>query len=203
MKIQRPIKTNEYGNVDICEGISKRLVHIPQSSWNSVNVKAACKALGCVYAPAHTGFDSHHGRYFPTFDGVVVRASSAPLIQAELAKRTKDSVARKEKANARAKTQYAKKLAQEKALAAAKQKALDDFLKNLPQKYPNSEDALRDAASAMFDLNRYCKSDDCAKNEREEIYSIKNDFVSLLYRMGYCTSAHSQRQTGSVAGVAG
>lgn len=194
MKKERPIKTNEYGNVNVCDDIPNTLVHIPQSSWGCINVKGACKALGCTFAPAHTGFDRHQGRYSPTFDGVVVRVSSAPLLQAELAKRTRNSVARKEKAAANAEKQEAERIAQEQAAAVAKQKALDVFIKALPQKYPDSEHALRDAASALFDLNRYCKSDACNRNEREEIYSIKNAFVRLLYRMGYCTAAYRHEQ---------
>jgi len=50
--------------------------------------------------------------------------------------------------------------------------------------------ALRDAALAMFNLNRYCKHHTCHSNNRDEIYALKNSFMRLLYRLGLCDRAY-------------
>lgn len=71
--------------------------------------------------------------------------------------------------------------------AKARARARDRRLIN---KYPQWQDALPDAAEAMFNLNRYAKHRSCTQENREDIYDMKNRLVRLLYTLGLCESAH-------------
>ncbi len=56
--------------------------------------------------------------------------------------------------------------------------------------------AIPKAAEALFHLNRYAKHTTCSDANRREIMGLKNDFIELLYKQGYCTSAgiHVQKK---------
>jgi len=53
-------------------------------------------------------------------------------------------------------------------------------------KYKSWRDALPAACASMFNLNRYAAHDSCSRDNRDDIYSLKNDFVRLLYQQGAC-----------------
>lgn len=57
----------------------------------------------------------------------------------------------------------------------------------IPTKYVSWRAALPEAAAGMFSLNRYAKHRMCSELHKVEIYDLKNDFIRLLYRHGYCT----------------
>ena len=52
----------------------------------------------------------------------------------------------------------------------------------------NDTKAISDVCQALFNLNRYAKHGTCSKSNKEEIYSLKNDVVRILYQAGYCIS---------------
>lgn len=66
------------------------------------------------------------------------------------------------------------------------------------EQYSGWRDALGPAAEAMFNLNRYAKWERCSAAHREEIYTLKNEFVRLLYDLGLAVEArlHKVRQEG-------
>ena len=68
----------------------------------------------------------------------------------------------------------------------------------LADKYGSPENALGDAAEAMFSLNRYAKYDKCSGAHCDEIYSLKNGLVKLLYDKGLAVSVkvHAQSREG-------
>lgn len=54
--------------------------------------------------------------------------------------------------------------------------------------YANWKDALRPAADAMFNFNRFTKWNDCSFLRRRELYKLKEDLIARLYQFGYCHS---------------
>lgn len=56
----------------------------------------------------------------------------------------------------------------------------------IPKKYTTWREALPEAAAGMFSLNRYAKHRTCSSAQRIEIYGLKNDFIRMLYKHGYC-----------------
>jgi hypothetical protein len=53
--------------------------------------------------------------------------------------------------------------------------------------YKSWRDALPTACELLFHLNRYTKHESCSSQHREAIYSLKNEFIQLLYTEGLCT----------------
>jgi len=64
--------------------------------------------------------------------------------------------------------------------------------KNYPEifekKYPNHKSALPIVCDCLFNLNRYAKYENCSKNNKNEIYSLKNELIEYLYENGYCNA---------------
>lgn len=60
-------------------------------------------------------------------------------------------------------------------------------------RYPSCLDAIPDACRALFELNRFANHRTCDRSDRTEIYLVKNEFIALLYRMGFCTAAWEHR----------
>lgn len=58
------------------------------------------------------------------------------------------------------------------------------------RKYSSKESAIYDACDILFNLNRYCKHDSCNAKNRTEIYSLKNNFIKMLYGNGYCENIY-------------
>lgn len=63
------IPRNEYGTVDIRNGIPKGCAHFP-----GMRLQLTCRSIGIEFAQAMTGFKKHRGFYRPVFDGVIVLA---------------------------------------------------------------------------------------------------------------------------------
>jgi len=74
------------------------------------------------------------------------------------------------------------------------------WLQALPQAVFGGIDA---AAGVMFELNVWCRRHSRASYYpvRQAIYELKNRMIRLLYRLGYCTSVHRQRQVQECWGV--
>jgi hypothetical protein len=53
--------------------------------------------------------------------------------------------------------------------------------------YESWRDALPTACEILFNLNHYAKHESCSSQHREEIYSLKNEFIRLLYEQGLST----------------
>ncbi len=86
-----PLKiTNEYGNVDVREGVPKGYVYV-----KGQRLQPLCRKLKIQFAPAVVGFqgDGEFG-YRPQFDGVVVSARSASKLLAEIEARERRAHAR-------------------------------------------------------------------------------------------------------------
>lgn len=75
------------------------------------------------------------------------------------------------------------------ALKPKPRKSIDHTVK-FKKKYPAKQDAILDAAQAMFNLNRYTKHKSCSAKNRAEIYDIKNIFVEFLYKSGFCKTCY-------------
>lgn len=57
------------------------------------------------------------------------------------------------------------------------------------KRYSDRHAVLKDAAKALFNLNRYAKHETCSALHRELINALKNQFVHHLWQVGYCTEA--------------
>ncbi|MCC7542404.1 MAG: hypothetical protein IT379_39665 [Deltaproteobacteria bacterium] len=66
------------------------------------------------------------------------------------------------------------------------------------ERYGDWRTALRDAAEAMFSLNRYAKHASCRPEHRDEIYSLKSGLLHLLCEEGMVVEVkhHDQHQAG-------
>lgn len=56
--------------------------------------------------------------------------------------------------------------------------------------YGDWRTALPVACEGLFNLNRYVKHVSCSKRNKEDIYSIKNRLIRVLYENGYCIEAY-------------
>lgn len=54
------------------------------------------------------------------------------------------------------------------------------------RKWNHWTDALPVACEFLFNLNRYAKHRSCSRENRAEIYDLKNEFIALLYKRGLC-----------------
>lgn len=163
------IEANQYGNIDVRKGISKRYYHLKQATYGKIQIKSVCKALHCPSVPAMTDFYKKYGRWHPVIDGIVVPARFEELLLKEIrARLVRQEERQKRDPNAR------------------------HFLK-FEKQYGSPDNALVDAAQAMFDLNRYAKICE-RKAEISTIYSLKNQFIRLLYDLGKCVSAQKHIQ---------
>jgi hypothetical protein len=64
-----------------------------------------------------------------------------------------------------------------------------DYNSIFEKRYPDRQSALKDAAEALFNLNRYAKHETCADDHQALIYELKNRFIEYLWQMGYCTES--------------
>jgi len=90
--------------------------------------------------------------------------------------------------------------ARSQAARAARQRKAEQRQTTLAERFPTWQDALPEAAEAMFNLNRYAKWERCASAHRQEIYDLKNNFVRLLYQSGYAVEVrrHAVPRAGLV-----
>jgi hypothetical protein len=63
----------------------------------------------------------------------------------------------------------------------------------LEEKYPRYRAALKDAAAAMFQFNRWIKHATCSRLRMRELYDLKNLFIELLYTLGLCKEVLEHR----------
>ena len=70
-----------------------------------------------------------------------------------------------------------------------------DYARQFGKAYAHPNNAISDAAEAMFNLNRYAKHESCANWNRKEIYQLKNKLIKLLYSRGYCEGVYRHNLT--------
>lgn len=75
---------------------------------------------------------------------------------------------------------------QELREAVARKGRLNGAYGVLEQEYPQWHDALRPAAGAMFQFNRWIKHSTFSKLRQRELYNLKNGFIEMLYEIGLC-----------------
>lgn len=63
-----------------------------------------------------------------------------------------------------------------------------DYSSIFDKRYSNYLDSLPLICEYMFNLNRYTKHSECSKQNKEEIYYLKNKFIKFLYDNHYCIS---------------
>ncbi len=163
------IPTNEYGNVDIRDGVPKGLAHIPRAIYHPLKINALCRKANCPAAPALCGFTRNRGVFHPDTDGIVVPIRGRRKIMAIIEEGHRRLTARK--------------------LAKPR-----DYTAGFVREYGSPQNALRPAAHAMFDLNRYAKHPECHLQTRSRIYSLKGWYIKLLHHMGLCESVQEHRQ---------
>lgn len=61
-------------------------------------------------------------------------------------------------------------------------------MEGFQRKYQTWRAAVPDACNALHSLNRYAKHRTCSPANKVEIYGLKNLFVEVLYRGGFCTA---------------
>lgn len=165
-------RTNQYGNIAIEDGKDKdgKIVHI-----EGQRLSLTCKANGIDYRVCVVGFDKHRGRYFPIYNGVYVAMQDADRLKDAILKRDVKNQCRIDRAKEKKRRQEEQQRKQEEQIIAG-----------FHQAYPNIDDALPDVCDAVFNLNRYAKTDGCDKQERYKIYANKNRLVDYLYHNDYC-----------------
>ncbi len=72
--------TNEYGNIDVREGISSKLVHV-----HGLRLGPTARAHHIPCAPAMVGFNSYRGHSSPILDGIVIRRKDLVKLEGFLA----------------------------------------------------------------------------------------------------------------------
>lgn len=84
-----------------------------------------------------------------------------------------------------------------KAAADAKRAAAaaNERIEQLRAKYGSWQKALPLACEGLFSLNRYAKHRSCPRSRRDTIYELKNRFVELVYRQGYCIECYEHQQS--------
>lgn len=167
--VTKTIPTNEYGNVDIRNGIPKGLAHIPYATYCPLKINMLCRKAKCPTAPAFIGFTRSTGRYFPETDGIVVPIHRRRRIMTLIENG-------------------------HKRLAARKSAKPRDYTAGFAREYGSARNALLPAAHAMFDLNRYAKHQEYRDVTRYRIYLQKGRFIYLLHRMGLCESVQEHHQ---------
>lgn len=88
-------------------------------------------------------------------------------------------------------TDKIKKLQEEKLNRQCRRK---DYFSIFNKRYDSPESAIKDACDGMFNLNRYAKHSSCTKSNKEEIYTIKNEYVKFLYKAGYVDTVVINKQ---------
>jgi hypothetical protein len=63
---------------------------------------------------------------------------------------------------------------------------VQEIVTSLDATYPDWKTALRPAADAMFQFNRYTKYATCTPNQRQELYGLKAHFIEALCSMNLC-----------------
>jgi len=67
-----------------------------------------------------------------------------------------------------------------------KEKKPKDYFSIFENKYHDHLEALPLVCHYLFNLNRYPKHASCSQENKEEIYSIKNEIIKFLYNNHYC-----------------
>jgi len=70
--------------------------------------------------------------------------------------------------------------------AAARKTRIKDAFSELEARYAAWRSALKDAAAAMFQFNRWIKHATASRLRTRELYDLKNQFIELLYALGLC-----------------
>lgn len=63
------------------------------------------------------------------------------------------------------------------------------------EKYFSYKDAIEDAATAMYQLNKYTKNYLCPQLQKNNIYNLKNKFIKFLYENNFCVESYIHVQT--------
>lgn len=84
--------------------------------------------------------------------------------------------------------EFAEAQANQTAHAAIRAAAPERRRNELDRKYSSWRAALPEACVGLHSANRYAKHNTCSAEHRAEIYRLKNAFVELLYKCGYCTA---------------
>lgn len=70
--------------------------------------------------------------------------------------------------------------------AAARKERIKAAFAELEARYAAWRTALKDAAAAMFQFNRWIKHATASRLRTRELYDLKNQFIELLYALGLC-----------------
>jgi hypothetical protein len=70
--------------------------------------------------------------------------------------------------------------------AVSRKQQIEALLADLAVRYPQWQAALRPAADALFNFNRYAKWARCSRLRRRELYALKDSLIHLLYERGLC-----------------
>jgi len=76
--------------------------------------------------------------------------------------------------------------------AVARASQVDAEVAALATRFPEWKAAIRLAADALFQFNRYAKWATCTPLRRRELYGLKGKLLRLLYAAGYCTAVVEQ-----------
>ncbi|MGL6073463.1 MAG: hypothetical protein ACRC8S_04795 [Fimbriiglobus sp.] len=68
----------------------------------------------------------------------------------------------------------------------ARDAQVEAIVTSLDDTYPEWKTAIRPAADAMFQFNRYTKYASCTPNRRQELYGLKDHFMEALCSMDLC-----------------
>lgn len=70
--------------------------------------------------------------------------------------------------------------------AVARKEEIKKIMSRLSGEYPEWKHALRPAADAMFNFNRFAKWSSTSQLRRRELYELKDQLIERLYNNGYC-----------------
>lgn len=64
-----------------------------------------------------------------------------------------------------------------------------DYTTVFEKRYPSRRAAYLDASTALFELNRYAKHDQCSQSHKDTIYALKDRWIAMLYQQDFCIEA--------------
>jgi len=70
-----------------------------------------------------------------------------------------------------------------------------DWTSKFNKRY-DKKSPLPEVAKGLFNLNRYSKHNSCSRENREEIYEMKNGIIHYLYKNGYCFECYEHNIHG-------
>lgn len=83
-QVTRKLQVNEYGNINIRNGLPNGTSHIPRAKYAPIVVNNVCGNMGVEFARALSGFKLVNGKPKPIIDGIVVWSEDLQRIEAEV-----------------------------------------------------------------------------------------------------------------------